>query len=231
MIEQQHLHRLEQKLDRGFAETQAQLQAWESRIANYVLTVLRAIASEAKHGPRLFTIQPLEGNWRQIFTKRYRLHLWCEAENCQHPVYQPGKGIYDFETSREWLQRLAPYANLVAQMLKTVAPIAIPAAHLILGNAANDLPTLLQQLKLVEELTDSLLEGNLAIAATSHLPSGCLSEAERSGILALHSFLRDRDPHQQNLGLTRIVTASGEYRWLCQTHFQAQQPKIPETST
>jgi hypothetical protein len=40
----------------------------------------------------------------------------------------------------------------------------------------------------------------------SHLRQGVLSEAERSGLLALHAFLREKDPHHQRLGLKRVPT-------------------------
>ena len=38
---------------------------------------------------------------------------------------------------------------------------------------------------------------------------GALTWAERSGILA-HTFLKDLDPHHQNLGLWRVPTPTGD---------------------
>jgi len=58
-----------------------------------------------------------------------------------------------------------------------------------------------------------------------------LSEPERSGILALHQFLNKEDPTQVKLGLHRVATYTGDYRWLCQHHYDAWQPNIPDVIT
>ena len=76
----------------------------------------------------------MDGNWRRLTKKRYRLHLWCEFEGDIHPVTEPGKGIYEFEASRGWIVRAAPYINLVARVLKTVTSVAAPATNLLLGD-------------------------------------------------------------------------------------------------
>ena len=55
-----------------------------------------------------------------------------------------------------------------------------------------------------------------------------LSEPERSGILALHHFLNKVDPSQAKLGLHRVPTYTGDYRWLCTHHYEAWQPNIPD---
>ena len=58
------------------------------------------MANEAKNGPRLFTVEPVDGRWQWI-NKKYKLHLWCEAEDCQHPVYDDdGLGIYEFKMTQ-----------------------------------------------------------------------------------------------------------------------------------
>jgi len=48
-------------------------------------------------------------------------------------------------------------------------------------------------------------------------------------ILALHSLLREIDPNHEHLGLHRVPTYTGDYLWLCQTHYELSQPKIPDT--
>jgi internalin A len=54
------------------------------------------------------------------------------------------------------------------------------------------------------------------------------SDAERSGILALHSLLRNVDPHHEYLGLKRVPTYTGDYLWLYQKHYEQSPPKIPD---
>jgi hypothetical protein len=59
-------------------------------------------------------------------------------------------------------------------------------------------------------------------------PGKILSEPERSGILTLHRLLNELDPTQAKLGLHRVTTYTGDYRWLCQHHYDAWQPNIPD---
>jgi hypothetical protein len=58
---------------------------------------------------------------------------------------------------------------------------------------------------------------------------GILSEVERSGLLAMHALLRELDPNHERLGLTRVPTITGDFRWLCRRHYEEWAPRIPET--
>jgi hypothetical protein len=104
----------------------------------------------------------------------------------------------------------------------------LPAAALILGKVNFDKLGIERHLELLKESTGALLQGELEVSDPSRLRQGMLTEGERSGVLALHSFLREHDPHHERLGLTRIPTYTGDYLWLCKTHYQLSQPKIPE---
>jgi hypothetical protein len=55
-----------------------------------------------------------------------------------------------------------------------------------------------------------------------------LDEVNRSGVLALRALLRELDPNRSKLGLKRVPTYTGDFRWLCQKHYDAAQPKIPD---
>jgi hypothetical protein len=80
---------------------------------------------------------------------------------------------------------------------------------------------------LAKEASDKLLP-EIKRAEPSHLREGALREVERSGVLALHAQLRELDPNHERLGLKRIPTYTGDFRWLCQKHYDAAQPKIPD---
>jgi len=225
----EQLSRIEIKVERGFTEIQQNLQEFESRIANYVMGIMQAVASESKRGPRLFTLEPREGNWRRLTSKKYRLHLWCEEPNCQHPVHDIDKGVYDFKASREWVEKVAPYANLIVGVLKTLTPITAPAANSFFGEEFMKVSNLQSQLEIMKELTNTVLSDNkLLIDGTIGMRDGLLTQAERSGILALHSFLDEEDPHHQRLGLKRLPTYTGDYLWLCEKHYQNRQSKMPQ---
>lgn len=60
------------------------------------------------------------------------------------------------------------------------------------------------------------------------LQRGMVIEPERSGILALHRLLNDLDLTQDKLGLHRVTTYIGDFRWLCKHHYNAYQSNIPD---
>jgi hypothetical protein len=211
----EQLNRIESKLD-----------GVESRLASYVLTIMRAIASESKDGPRLFTLARADGVLG-YFTRRYRIQLWCEAEGCQHPVFDADAGIYETNATREWVKKVAPYANFIAGVLKTLLPMVAPAVNIYFGAKTIDELGIKDHLDLMKEATKKI-EGHLTISKPSRLREGVLTGDERSGVLALHSMLHDLDPNHERLGLTRLPTYTGDYLWLCRKHYEQAQPKIPD---
>ena len=87
---------------------------------------------------------------------------------------------------------------------------------------------ILRELDVMKEATGQLLKGELEVSGASRVHEGLLTESERSGVLALHGLLREKDPNHEHLGLKRLPTYTGDYLWLCDTHYQLMQPKIPE---
>jgi internalin A len=223
----EQLARIEGQLKLGFDTLQQQVGELESRLANSVMAIMRAMANEAKEGPRLFDIAPVSGNWRRLFEERHRLRLWCEAEGCQHPVLEAGKGAYEFNTTRAWVRQVAPYATFVAGVLKTLVPMVAPAVDIRFGHGTIENLGLSDRLDFMKELT-SLFPDEVKIADSRHLRQEVLSEDERSGLLALHALLRELDPQHARLGLRRVPTYTGDFLWLCQTHYELSQPKIPD---
>jgi hypothetical protein len=45
----------------------------------------------------------------------------------------------------------------------------------------------------------------------------------------MHALLRELDPHHEKLGLTRVPTYTGDYRWLCRAHYRDWEPRIPDS--
>ncbi|HNE06491.1 MAG TPA: hypothetical protein PLT08_18325, partial [Anaerolineales bacterium] len=115
--------------------------------------------------------------------------------------------------------------NFVLDVLKVVAPIAAPAINVVKG------PKATENWKDQFDLTKAIIDKFPAEVKTpdrSLFAGKLLSEPERSGILALHALLRELDPSQANLGLYRVSTYTGDYRWLCKRHYDAYQPNIPD---
>jgi hypothetical protein len=216
----------ERSVDVKLREISQKLDGLDSRIADYFMATMHAIADEAKHGPRLFTIHPRATGFslKQLFTQSLELNLWCEAEGCQHPVYD--KGLYFIDSQKDWVKQIAPYANFVLGILKTVSPLAAPAINVAFGAKTTETWGIKDKLDLTKAFLDKLPAVKIENRGVSQRE--VITEPERSGILALHRFLNEVDPTQEKLGLHRVATYTGDYRWLCDHHYEAWQPNIPD---
>ncbi|MFN8598455.1 MAG: COR domain-containing protein [Anaerolineae bacterium] len=219
----------ERDLSVQLREIKEQLAGMDSRIANYFWATMNAIADEGKNGPRLFTFRGANAKWSvaQLFSHPMELQLWCEAEGCQHPVMEKGKGVYEIKQTREWVTSLAPSANFVLSVLKTVAPMAGPAINVFFGPKTTETWGIKDHLDLAKAIIDKLPK-EIKTSDRGSLQRDILSEPERSGILALHRLLNEIDPTQDKLGLHRVATYTGDFRWLCDAHYKAWQPNIPD---
>ncbi len=197
-----------------------------SQIANNFLNTMKAMASEAKNGPRLFTVEPVDGKWQWI-NKKYKLHLWCEAEDCQHPVYD-GLGVYEFKMTQEWVTQIAPYANFILGVMKTLLPMVAPSVNILFGASTFDQWQYKDHLSLMQKAIKGVMPDGIKVNNPGRLKDGVLTESERSGILALHNFLRKEDPNQEKIGLHLIPTYTGDYAWVCKKHYELMQPNIPD---
>ncbi|MCG2785759.1 MAG: leucine-rich repeat domain-containing protein [Anaerolineae bacterium] len=219
----------ERPVDVQLREIKEQLAGLDSRIANYFMAMMHAIADEAKDGPRLFTFRSREAGLspQQLLGRPLNLQLWCEAEGCQHPIIEDGKGLYPIDQPHDWVVKIAPYANFALKVLATVAPIAGPAINTVFGPKTTEAWKIADQLSLAGAIIGKL-PAKLETPDRNLAPGKMLSEPERSGILALHRFLNEKDPTQDRLGLQRVPTYTGDYRWLCKYHYDAWQPNIPD---
>jgi hypothetical protein len=220
------LTKIQRTVEHGFADMGDEFEKLRSQIANNFLNTMKAMASEAKNGPRLFTIEPLDGRWQWI-NKKYKLQLWCEAEDCQHPVYD-GLGTYEFKMTSEWVAQIAPYANFIVGVMKTLLPMVAPSVNVLFGAGTFDQRKYKDHLNLIQTSLSSVLPEGIKVHDPGRLKEGVLTEPERSGILALHSFLRDVDPNQEGIGLYRIPTYTGDFTWVCRKHYDLMQSKIPD---
>ncbi len=123
--------------------------------------------------------------------------------------------------------KIAPYANFALKVLSTVAPIAAPAINTFFGPKTTETWGIADQLSLASAIIGKL-PAKIETSDRGMSPGKMLSEPERSGILALHRFLNEVDPTQAKLGLHRVATYTGDYRWLCKHHYDAWQPNIPD---
>lgn len=214
-----------------------------NRLASYAArmfsAVLRAIGSENRECPRIFTLLPekLSGfNPANIGKTGHRLTLWCEYAGEQHPTCTIGsgkkdakqgeRGEYIFKGTKEWLVNVAPYAKLVAGLLKAVVPIAGAATKMLVDKTLLD--DVGPKLDLMEKITASLLQGEFDTRRAPKEPSKLVTQAEGDGVRALHNLLLKLDPDRTWGGLRRALTPTGEYLWLCPTHYRKYEPDWPK---
>ncbi len=225
------LTEIQRTVEHGFADMGDEFEKLRSQIANNFLNTMKAMASEAKNGPRLFTVEPVDGRWQWI-NKKYKLHLWCEAEDCQHPVYDDdGLGIYEFKMTSEWVAKIAPYANFIVGVMKTLLPMVAPSVNILFGAGSFDQWRYKDHLSLIQTSLSSVLPEGIKVQDLGRLKDGVLSESERSGIRALHSFLQELDPNQERIGLHQIPTYTGDFTWVCKKHYDIMKSNIPDVIT
>ncbi len=84
------------------AQAREQIAGLDSRIANYFWAMMRAIADEARDGPRLFTFRAPDVNLpvKELFSRPIELRLWCEHEGHPHPLIGSDKGYYAWNGPR-----------------------------------------------------------------------------------------------------------------------------------
>ena len=134
------------KLDKVNGNTQRILSQVDKRYAD----LIQLFTDEAKEGPRLFSLFPVDGNKfnpQNWMRQKFRLVLWCEHSRLPLPVLNNGdmkKGVYDFELDKEWFKRAVPYLKLVTGTLSFVLPVASSAFQV-----ANKPPTKLCKIKSV----------------------------------------------------------------------------------
>ena len=217
----------ERSVDAKLQEINQKLDGLDSRIADVFMAMMRAIANEGKNGPRLFTFRSRDAGLspKQFFSRPLELQLWCEHEDRPHPVIESGKGIYSIDQPYEWVKAVAPYANIVLDVLKTFAPMAAPAINIFKDSKITE--KWKDEIDLTKAIIDKL-PAEIKASDRGFTPGKQISETERSGILALHNLLKELDPSQSKIGLHRVATYTGDYRWLCKHHYDAWQPNIPD---
>ena len=90
------------------------------------------LTDEAKEGPRLFSLVPVNRsgfNPREWTRAKFRLTLWCEHSRLPLPVLNAEKdkkkGVYEIELTREWFKKAAPFLKVLTGTLSLVLPVRV----------------------------------------------------------------------------------------------------------
>jgi hypothetical protein len=177
--------------------------------------LLSALNDEAREGPRLFTVEPLDpgflNNPKWIST-RLRLTLWCEHSLRPLPLLNPKgdtSGVYELEIPREWLVKSAPILKLICTTLSIAVPVVGAGMKAALDEATRktmdawiDLTekTFEGVFKLGERLDDLTVDHGAPDGTTSSGPWP--QDRTEADLRRLHAWLREKDPGYG--GLVRV---------------------------
>jgi hypothetical protein len=195
--------------------------------ADTVRRILKAVTTEVRDCPRLFTITEKQARgWQRLNLgqRRYHLILWCEHPGHWHPWR---RASYHLSTTRDWLLVIAPYANLVLKTLRVVVPIAVSLTNVEMSKDQREqassqlelMKTLVE--KLPEKLADTWDHVNPDRATTQ------LTPAQGEALRGVRALLREHDPVQSFGDLRQVHAPSGDLLWVCPDHYPHYDPGLP----
>jgi len=193
-----------------------------SQVDKSYTDLLQVLTDEAKEGPRLFSLFPLERrdfdpkNWIRA---RFRLVLWCEHSRLPLPVLNNGnmkKGVYDLDLDREWFKKASPYLKFLTGTLGMVLPVASSAVKLKLDETAYKL--IEEQLDFGKSIIDvtigkaTKISEFMGTADSSTLERGVATRGDGATLRELHALLKAKDPGFGNL--VRVMNKRQEFLWI-----------------
>jgi GTPase SAR1 family protein len=192
-----------------------------SQVDDAFTGMMRMSIDEAKDGPRLFSLQPVERsafNPNDWVKKKFRITLWCE--HTRLPVSLINKhekeGVYEFDVTREWFAKAAPFLKVLAGTLSLVLPVAASATKLALDEATYK--TLENQLDFGKDCAEAMLSTTEKTAEWLAEKEG--PEAERTGIIradggVLREFQTWLKKEDASFGdLRRVLNKRQEFLWV-----------------
>ncbi|HWT03559.1 MAG TPA: COR domain-containing protein [Pyrinomonadaceae bacterium] len=210
---------------RRFDNLDASTQAILSKVDDAFSGLLQALTDEAKDGPRLFSLVPVNRalfNPKKWMSEKFRLTLWCEHSRLPLPALDEkegrdgSRGVYEIELKREWVKKAAPFLKVLGSTLSLALPVASSALKISLDDAA------------FEAIEDELDFGNACIDATVEggekvgqwlggddapkLGHGEAIRAQGVTLRELHALLKKQDPGFG--GLVRVQNKRQEFLWV-----------------
>jgi hypothetical protein len=184
--------------------------------------LIKVFTDEAKEGPRLFSLVPVERsgfNPKQWTSAKFKLILWCEHSRWPLPILNGAdsdKGVYELELTREWFKKAAPVLKAVTSTLSLVLPIASSAVKLVMDE--NAYKAIENELNFGKDVIDGVLSGTekteiFTDAGDSvDLQHGTSLRAENASLRELHALLKAKDPGFG--GLVRVLNKRQEFLWV-----------------
>ena len=195
-------------------------QALLSKADQQFATYMQMLTDEAKDGPRLFSIKPIDTQFLDAnpswVTAKFQVTLWCEHSRCPLPDLNPedtNRGVYTLELERKWLQGIKAWLKPIATVLSAISPVAIAATNLSLTDTAFD--AIQAEINLTQKtlaLATAGPQGLLADPGDSDVEFGGAICAQGSVLRQLHALLKAKDPSFG--GLLRVQNKRREFVWI-----------------
>ena len=193
-----------------------------SKVDAAYTSLIQALTDEAKEGPRLFSLVPVDRsgfNPRQWTSAKFRLTLWCEHSRLPLPRLngeESKQGVYDFELTREWFKKAAPFLKVLTGTLSLMLPIALSGVKLNLDETAYN--AIEGQLDFGKEVIDASLSGGEQIGGwlggdtSTDLEHGNMIRAQGATLREFHALLKAKDASFG--GLERVRNRRQEFLWV-----------------
>lgn len=207
------------QLDRVDANTSRVLSRIDEKYAEF----LKVFTDEAKEGPRLFSLVPVERSGfdpRAWVRAKFRLILWCEHSHFPLPMLNEGKdkekGVYDIELDHEWFKKAAPFLKVAAGTLSLVLPVAASGIKLALDETAYK--AMEEQLGFGKSVIEAALDGGTKVrdwmgdSTSARLERGEAIRAEGAMLREIQALIKARDPGFG--GLVRVLNKRQEFLWV-----------------
>ncbi len=222
----EHLERIESAVARVESGVH-QLEAAAADAAQQIRVVRKALAAEVPDCPRLVSLEPFDAsavNPTKLWKTRFRLSLWCEHPAYEHRCDHPG---YEFSQPREWYVRAAPFLRTTSKLLRLL-PVAGAAAGLLSVDRDKAHAFELRRVRGEIDLMDSVAKqlASPGPGATKH-DEPLLESGDAAGLRAVRELLFGLDAARGFAGLRRVLTASGDYLWICPEHYDFYDPGLP----
>ena len=205
-----------------FDRLDANDQALLSKVDVAFNGMMTALTDEAKEGPRLFSLTPIERsnfNPKKWAKAEFQLTLWCEHSRVPLPhLNGPGdeKGVYELELTRKWFKQAAPFLKVMAGTLGLVLPVASSGLKLAVDDAAYK--AFEKQFDFGKSVIDASLKGTEKVVDwldgddPTGLEEGKGVHAKGATLREVQVLLKQRDVGFG--GLVRVINKRGEFLWV-----------------
>ncbi len=215
------LEQIQQGLEDLDQKTSQEMRIIAAQSNQVLRQLLQASLSEARQGPRLFTLSPVSSG---LSTESYSLRLWCEHSEEKHPCYDAP--LYVIEQPKVWLVKMAPYMSVMLKGLKIVAGITAGAGGVIDERMLSDIN---EEVRLMDKVVSTLApkgdwEGERPVEE-----GAAFSADDARGLREFHDLLAHVGWRPGAANLRRVMDKStGDILWVCPRHYKEYDPGLPQ---